>query len=107
MRDQRGDENDEAEHVEDPDESQKRDHDLPPVVVSGEPPQAQEQRRCEAEVGAGDDQPHPPERLPERLPVRMLGNERQRDQDRGGNQRERSRVVSRFAHSRTHAIRVR
>jgi len=61
-----------AEDVEDPDERQEPDHDLPPMVVKDEALQAQKQRRRETDVGGRDDQPHPPERMPERLPVRVL-----------------------------------
>ena len=79
MSDQRGDEDDDTENVEDPDERQERDHDLPPVIVTDKAIQAQKQRGPETEVGGCDDQPHPPKRLSERLPVRVLCHQPQRD----------------------------
>jgi len=79
---------------------------LPPVVVANEAFQAQKQRGRENDVGRRDDEPQPPERLTERFPARVLRCPRERDQNRGCDQRKGGGVVSGLACCCVQASRV-
>jgi hypothetical protein len=79
---------------EDPDGSEERYHDLAAAVMPDEAAQAQEQRCGEEDVRSRDEQPDPPERVLQQIPVRMPADERQRDENSCGREREGCCVVT-------------
>lgn len=106
MGDQRGDENDDAEHVEDPDDAEEANNDLAPVVVPDQTFQAKQQCRRQHQVRSGYYEPHPPERPSDRFPARMLRYQRERDQDRCCDKREGRGIVPGLARCGVQTSRV-
>jgi hypothetical protein len=104
---QREDEHHDSQDVEHPDQSEERNHDLPPAVMADEPAQPQKQRCGEKPVRSRNHEPHPPEPVPQQIPVRMPADERQRNENSGGGERERRRIVTCLARRSKQTLRVR
>jgi hypothetical protein len=69
--------------------------------------QPDSQHGRKAAVRGRNDEPYPPEPVPEQLPMGTPAHERKRSEDRRGAERERRRVVPCLAHRRMQAIWVR
>jgi hypothetical protein len=107
VRDQGGDKHDDTRDVDEPDECEERNSDFAPTVMADKSAEAEEQRCGEQDIWGRDDEPYPPQPVPERFPVRMSADKSQRNEHSGGHERKRRSVVACLTHRREQTRRIR